>query len=135
MTRSFSDDTHDSKVQMKVWRRELGIRVHAGRNAGIKHLSYEWLGGSREIVIDPNRCPLTFSEFTLKEIERGRESNKIDDIPDGNDHSNDAVRNAMLDDVLRVDPSTNGEKSLCVATLSCSLPRLSPPTLLTRDHV
>jgi hypothetical protein len=54
-----------------------------------------------EIVIDPDRCPLTFTEFTLKEFERDKEGNWIDEIPDGNDHSIDAVRYAMLDDCLR----------------------------------
>ena len=33
--------------------------------------------------------------------ERDKEGNWIDDIPDGNDHSIDAVRYAMMDDVLR----------------------------------
>lgn len=94
-------DTPDSKVQMNVWRRELGIRVHAARKARMRRLSYEWLAGLREIVIDPERCPLTFSEFTLKEFEKDKEGNWIDEIPDGNDHSIDAVRYAMMDDVLR----------------------------------
>ena len=97
----YADDTPDSKVQMNTWRRELGIRVHAARKARMRRLSYEWLAGLREIVIDADRCPLTFTEFTLKEFERDKEGNWIDDIPDGNDHSIDAVRYAMLDDILR----------------------------------
>lgn len=97
----YADDTPDSKVQMNMWRRELGIRVHAARKARMRRLSYERLAGLREIVIDPDRCPLTFAEFTLKEFERDKEGNWIDDIPDGNDHSIDAVRYAMLDDMLR----------------------------------
>lgn len=59
------------------------------------------LAGLRKIVIDSKRCPLTFSEYTLKELERVKEGNWIDDIPDGNDHSIDAVRYALMDDVLR----------------------------------
>ena len=51
--------------------------------------------------IDSERCPLTFSEFTLKEFEKDKEGNWVDEIPDGNDHSIDAVRYAMMDDVLR----------------------------------
>ncbi len=97
----YCDDMPDSKVQMATWRRELGIRVHAARKARMRRLSYEWLVGLREIVIDPKRCPLTFSEFTLKEFERDKEGNWIDEIPDGNDHSIDAVRYAMMDDMLR----------------------------------
>lgn len=52
-------------------------------------------------MIDSRRCPLTFSEFTLKELERDKEGSWIDDTPDGNDRSIDAVRYAVMDDVLR----------------------------------
>ena len=55
----------------------------------------------REIYIDAERCPLTYAEFTCKEYLRDRDGTWIDDIPDGNDHSIDAVRYAMMDDVLR----------------------------------
>lgn len=40
----------------------------------------ELYAGLREIVIDSNRCPPTFSEFTLKEFERDKEGNWIDDM-------------------------------------------------------
>ena len=56
-------------------------------------------GGFREIAIDTDRRPLAFAEFTLKELERDKEGNWIDEIPDGNDHSIDAVRYAAMDDV------------------------------------
>ena len=39
--------------------------------------------------------------FQLKEYERDRDGTWVDEIPDGNDHSIDAVRYAMMDDVLR----------------------------------
>ena len=86
---------------MSTYRRDLGIRIHAARKARMRRLSYEWLAGLREIVIDSERCLLTFAEFTLKEFERDRDGNWIDEIPDGNDHSIDAVRYAMMDDALR----------------------------------
>lgn len=95
------DDTPDSKVQMATWRRELGIRVHPARKARMRRISYDWLAGLREIVIDPARCPRTFEEFTCKEFLRDRDGRWIDEIPDGDDHSIDAVRYAMMDDVLR----------------------------------
>ncbi len=95
------NDTPDSKIQMATWRRDLGLCVHPARKARMRRLSYEWLAGLREIVIDPVRCPLTFSEFTLKEYERDREGRWIDEIPDGDDHSIDAIRYAMMDDILR----------------------------------
>lgn len=52
-------------------------------------------------MIAPKQCPLAFSAFTLKELEKDKEGNWIDEILDGNDHSIDAVRYAMMDDVLR----------------------------------
>ena len=95
------DDTPDGKVQMTTYRRDLGIRAHPARKGRMRRLSYEWLAGLREIVIDSRRCPLTFAEFSLKEYMRDREGNWIDEIPDGNDHSIDAIRYAMMDDILR----------------------------------
>ncbi len=84
-----------------VWRRELGLRVRPARKSSMRRLSYEWLAGLREIVIDPVRCPLAYEEFRLKEFERDRDGTWVDEIPDGNDHSIDAVRYAVMDDVLR----------------------------------
>ena len=85
---------------MNIWCRELSIRVHVAKKARMWRLSYKWLAGLREIVIDTDRCPLAFTEFTLKESVRDKEGNWIDDIPDDNGHSIDAVRYAMMDDVL-----------------------------------
>jgi phage terminase large subunit len=90
----------DSRIRGS-WRRELGIRVHAARKARMRRLSYEWLAGLREIVIDPVRCPKTYEEFTLKEYLRNSDGTWEDEIPDGQDHSIDAVRYAVMDDVLR----------------------------------
>lgn len=39
--------------------------------------------------------------FRLKEFERGRDGTWADEIPDGNGRPIDAVRYAMMDDVLR----------------------------------
>lgn len=89
------------RSSMVVWRRELGLRVRPARKSNMRRLSYEWLAGLREIVIDPVRCPLAYEEFRLKEFERDRDGTWVDEIPDGNDHSIDAVRYAVMDDVLR----------------------------------
>jgi len=97
----WADDTPDGKQQMAVYRRDFHIRIRPARKARMRRLSYEWLAGLREIVIDPFRCPKTFEEFTLKEYLRDPDGSWVDEIPDGNDHSIDAVRNAILDDCLR----------------------------------
>ncbi|PKU92106.1 phage terminase large subunit [Bifidobacterium thermophilum] len=44
---------------------------------------------------------LAYEEFRLKEFERDRDGTWVDEIPDGNDHSIDAVRYAVMDDVPR----------------------------------
>ena len=79
----------------------LGIRAHPARKGRMRQFSYEWLAGLREIVIDPVRCPLTYEEFVTKEYERDRDGTWLDIIPDGFDHSIDAVRYALMDDILR----------------------------------
>lgn len=96
----WADDTPDRKQSMAVWQRELGLRVRPARKSNMRCLGYEWLAGLREIVIDPVRCPLAYEEFRLKEFERDRDGTWVDEVPDGNDHSIDAVRHAVMDDVL-----------------------------------
>jgi len=95
------DDTADGKQQMATYRRKFGINARPARKGNMRDLSYRWLAGLREIVIDPDRCPLTFEEFSLKEFERDRNDEWVDEIPDGNDHSIDAVRYAVMEDARR----------------------------------
>lgn len=95
------DDTADGKVQMREYRRDFGINARPARKGGMRKLSYQWLQGLREIVIDPVRCPLTFEEFSLKEYAKDRDGAWIDEIPDGNDHSIDACRYMVMDNVIR----------------------------------
>ncbi len=95
------DDTADGKQQMATYRRKFGIKARPARKGNMRDLSYHWLAGLREIAIDPHRCPLTFEEFSLKEFQRDRNDEWIDEIPDGNDHSIDAVRYSVMEDVRR----------------------------------
>lgn len=69
------DDTPDTKVQMNVCRRDLGIQARPARKGRMRKLSYEWLANLREIVIDSERCPLILAEFVNKEYLRGRDGN------------------------------------------------------------
>lgn len=86
---------------MATRRGKFRLCVRPAGKSNMRRLSYDWLAGLREIVIDPVRCPLAYEEFRLKEFERDRDGTWVDEIPDGNDHSIDAVRYAMMDDVLR----------------------------------
>lgn len=98
--RIWYDDTADGKAQGERYRR-MGLNARPAEKGNMREYSYQWLQGLREIVIDPNRCPLTFEEFSLKEYERDKDGEWMEGIPDGNDHSIDAVRYAMMRDVRR----------------------------------
>lgn len=78
-----------------------GIRARAAGKGNMRKPSYYWLAGLREIAIDPARCPLTFEEFALCEFDKDKDGNWIDDFPDGHDHSIDAVRYAVMREVMR----------------------------------
>lgn len=98
--RVWYDDSPDGKYQGTKYRR-MGLNARPAAKGNMREYSYQWLQGLREIVIDPHRCPLTFEEFSLKEYEKDKEGNWMEGIPDGNDHSIDAVRYAMMADVRR----------------------------------
>lgn len=55
----------------------------------------------QEIVIDPEHCTFTLAEFSEKEYLCDRDGAWLDEIPDGDDHSIDAVRYATTEDMLR----------------------------------
>lgn len=96
------DDTADGKAQMQAYRRDYGLLARPAAKGGMRMYSYQWLAGLREIVIDPKRCPLTLEEFMLKEFDKDPRTDEwVDSIPDGNDHSIDAVRYAMMRDIKR----------------------------------
>ncbi len=94
------DDTPDGKVQGTVYRRK-GINARPAQKGGMRMYSYQRLAGLREIVIDQRRCPLTYQELMLKEYDKDKAGSYIDSIPDGNDHSIDAIRYAMMRDFKR----------------------------------
>lgn len=83
--------------------REYGLRVRPARKGpdsvdyGIKWLSEEL----EEIVIDPERCPNTWREFYGYELERDHNGNFKAGYPDKDNHSIDAVRYALEDDMRK----------------------------------
>jgi phage terminase large subunit len=86
---------------MAVWRGKFGLRGWPARKSNMRRLSYEWLAGLREIVIDLVRCPLAYKEFRLKEFEHDHNGSWVNETLDRNDHSIDTVRYVAMDDVLR----------------------------------
>lgn len=95
------DDTADGKQQMTTYRRQFGLNARPARKGNMRDLSYMWLAGLREVVIDSSRTPDLAKEFQLKEYAKDKDGNWINSIPDGNDHAIDAVRYMMMQDVLR----------------------------------
>ncbi len=83
------------------WRAAIRIGARPARKGRTRKLSYEWLSGLREVVIDSERSPPTFAEFVGGEYLRDRDGRWPDEIQDGDDHLIDAVRYAMMEDVLR----------------------------------
>lgn len=81
--------------------RRAGINARKAGKGGLRKASYLWLAGLREIAIDPVRCPQTWREFSLCEYAKDRSGAWIEDFDDGNDHSIDAVRYAMMREVRR----------------------------------
>ena len=96
--RVLCDDANPGDIRVYA---EAGIRAFNAEKGNMRHASYLFLAGLREIWIDPQRCPLTWREFSLCEYAKDRDGNYIDDFPDGNDHSIDAVRYAMMQEVRR----------------------------------
>ena len=82
--------------------RTMGLNIIGARKGpdsveyGIKYLSEE----IEEIIIDPVRCPDVKREFLGYEIEKDKEGNLKGEYPDKNNHTIDAVRYAIEDDIL-----------------------------------
>lgn len=81
--------------------KEQGIRIkgaHKGPGSiehGIRYLAEEL----EEIIIDGERCPNTAREFLSYELEKDSNGNWKDGYPDRNNHTIDAVRYALENDM------------------------------------
>lgn len=80
---------------------EYGLHIRGARKAhdsveyGVKWLSEEL----EEIIIDAERCPNTWREFYGYELDRDANGNLKAGYPDKDNHSIDAVRYALIDDM------------------------------------
>lgn len=91
-------DSAEPKSIDELW--NGGIRARGARK-GPDSVEYgvKFLQDLEEIVIDPERCPNTAREFTAYELDRDKEGNFKAGFPDRNNHSIDAVRYALEDDM------------------------------------
>lgn len=67
----------------------------AAKGPGSVEYSYKWLQSLDAIIIDPQRCPHTYKEFSEYEYERDKQGELIQGYPDVDNHHIDAVRYAM----------------------------------------
>ena len=68
--------------------------VGAIKGPGSEEYGFKWLQ-RRTIVIDKQRTPNAYDEFTRYEYDRDKDGNIISGYPDGNDHAISAVRYAF----------------------------------------
>lgn len=80
--------------------RQLGLKITGAKKGpdSVEH-GIKFLEDLEEIIIDPERCPNTKREFYGYELERDSNGNFKDGYPDRNNHSIDAVRYALEDDM------------------------------------
>lgn len=81
---------------------ELGLRVYpAKKGPGSVDFGMAYLSDDiDEIIIDPVRCPNAAREFSTYELERDKNGNFKGSYPDKDNHSIDAVRYAMEDEMV-----------------------------------
>jgi PBSX family phage terminase large subunit len=81
---------------------DLGLRVRAARK-GPDSVEYgiKWLQDLEEIVIDKTRCPNAYREFVGYELEPDKNGGYKARFPDGDNHTIDATRYALEDDMRR----------------------------------
>ncbi|MBQ2391401.1 MAG: PBSX family phage terminase large subunit [Clostridia bacterium] len=80
-----------------------------GANKGADSVRYgiKWLQKLVKIYIDKTRCPHTYDEFSLYELEKDKNGEFKDKYPDRNNHHIDDVRYALEDDM-------NGARTILV---------------------
>ncbi|MGR6115036.1 PBSX family phage terminase large subunit [Aeribacillus composti] len=79
---------------------DLGLRIRgAKKGPGSVEHGIKWLQDLNEIIIDPERCPNTAREFTSYEIERDAHGNLKGTYPDKDNHSIDATRYSLEDEM------------------------------------
>ncbi len=80
----------------------MGLNIIGAKKGpdSVEH-GIKYLQDLEAIIIDPVRCPNTAREFTGYEYEQDKEGGFKADYPDKNNHSIDAVRYAIEDDIIR----------------------------------
>lgn len=82
-------------------RNEYGFVIQkADKPKGSVDHGVKWLADLEEIVIDPTACPLAAREFVNYALTTTRTGEVVSRYPDKDNHSIDAVRYALVDDIM-----------------------------------
>lgn len=80
---------------------DFGLNVvGAKKGPGSIEFGIKWLTDLEAIIIDPERCPNTAREFTSYELEKDKNGNFKSKYPDKDNHTIDATRYALEDDMV-----------------------------------
>ena len=93
--------TADSAEPKSIAEFQLNHFKIKGANKGADSVRYgiKWLQKLVKIYIDKDRCPHTFDEFSLYELEKDKNGEFKDKYPDRNNHHIDDIRYALEDDM------------------------------------
>lgn len=76
--------------------RGLGLKIRPCiKGAGSRDFGFKWLQDLNEIIIDPQRTPNVYREFSGYELEQDKLGNFYERYPDGDDHTIDSTRYAL----------------------------------------
>ena len=80
--------------------RSYGLKIEGARKGpGSVEYGEKWLDDLEAIVIDPKRCPNTAREFEAIDYEVDRDGNAKNKLEDKDNHTIDAVRYSMAEDM------------------------------------
>lgn len=82
--------------------RKVGLQVRLVPKSNTRRLSYECWQGAQNLH-RPGALPAAHEKSRLKKYDHDHDCDGtwLEGIPDGNDHSIEAVRFAIMDDILR----------------------------------
>jgi PBSX family phage terminase large subunit len=79
---------------------DLGLHcLPVKKGADSRDFGIKWLSDRAHIYIDKQRCPNTYREFVNYQFSQDKDGNFISQYPKNNDHSIDAVRYALKQDM------------------------------------
>lgn len=95
---SLTADSEDPKSIGEFWDAGIDIRG-AKKGPGSRGYGYKFLQSLEEIIIDSERCPNAAREFSMAEYEKEKDGSVRNEYPDKNDHTIDATRYALEDEM------------------------------------